>query len=94
MLTAFPRAPSEEELTLTRENSIRRLHSSHSTDTRTQVGGWWGAQGRGSGVMVLGDGWSSVQGDGASKVMGVGVPWVMGWWGVQGDGVSKVMGVG
>ncbi|KAF1395842.1 Nectin-4, partial [Spheniscus humboldti] len=26
----------EEELTLTRENSIRRLHSSHSTDTRTQ----------------------------------------------------------
>ncbi|NXL68435.1 NECT4 protein, partial [Chordeiles acutipennis] len=28
----------EEELTLTRENSIRRLHSSHSTDTRTQVG--------------------------------------------------------
>ncbi|NXN97970.1 NECT4 protein, partial [Rhinopomastus cyanomelas] len=27
----------EEELTLTRENSIRRLHSSHSTDTRTQV---------------------------------------------------------
>ncbi|NWY07799.1 NECT4 protein, partial [Nothoprocta ornata] len=28
----------EEELTLTRENSIRRLHSSHSTDTRAQVG--------------------------------------------------------
>ncbi|XP_042746601.1 nectin-4-like [Lagopus leucura] len=28
---------SEEELTLTRENSIRRLHSSHSTDTRTQL---------------------------------------------------------
>ncbi|XP_068778211.1 nectin-4 [Struthio camelus] len=27
----------EEELTLTRENSIRRLHSSHSTDTRTQL---------------------------------------------------------
>ncbi|XP_046759823.1 nectin-4 isoform X1 [Gallus gallus] len=27
----------EEELTLTRENSIRRLHSSHSTDTRTQM---------------------------------------------------------
>ncbi|XP_051632055.1 nectin-4, partial [Manacus candei] len=27
----------EEELTLTRENSIRRLHSSHSTDTRAQV---------------------------------------------------------
>ncbi|KAF7238370.1 Nectin-4 [Varanus komodoensis] len=26
----------EEELTLTRENSIRRLHSSHSTDTRNQ----------------------------------------------------------
>ncbi|NWH76055.1 NECT4 protein, partial [Piaya cayana] len=26
----------EEELTLTRENSIRRLHSSHSADTRTQ----------------------------------------------------------
>ncbi|NXJ57853.1 NECT4 protein, partial [Spizaetus tyrannus] len=31
----------EEELTLTRENSIRRLHSSHSTDTRTQVAGAW-----------------------------------------------------
>ncbi|KAI6061075.1 Nectin-4 [Aix galericulata] len=28
---------NEEELTLTRENSIRRLHSSHSTDTRTQL---------------------------------------------------------
>nr|XP_020665914.1 nectin-4 [Pogona vitticeps] len=27
----------EEELTLTRENSIRRLHSSHSTDTRNQT---------------------------------------------------------
>ncbi|XP_065520539.1 nectin-4 isoform X3 [Lathamus discolor] len=27
----------EEELTLTRENSIRRLHSSHSTDTRAQL---------------------------------------------------------
>ncbi|XP_013919941.1 PREDICTED: nectin-4 [Thamnophis sirtalis] len=27
----------EEELTLTRENSIRRLHSSHSTDTRHQI---------------------------------------------------------
>ncbi|XP_055648137.1 LOW QUALITY PROTEIN: nectin-4 [Falco peregrinus] len=27
----------EEELTLTRENSIRRLHSSHGTDTRTQL---------------------------------------------------------
>ncbi|KAJ7307533.1 hypothetical protein JRQ81_009558 [Phrynocephalus forsythii] len=27
----------EEELTLTRENSIRRLHSSHSTDTRNQM---------------------------------------------------------
>ncbi|XP_069734523.1 nectin-4 [Phaenicophaeus curvirostris] len=27
----------EEELTLTRENSIRRLHSSHSADTRTQL---------------------------------------------------------
>ncbi|NXH15497.1 NECT4 protein, partial [Bucco capensis] len=39
--------PSEEELTLTRENSIRRLHSSHSTDTRTQVRAWggWGGQG-------------------------------------------------
>lgn len=29
--------PSEEELTLTRENSIRRLHSHHS-DPRNQVG--------------------------------------------------------
>ncbi|KAK9391397.1 nectin-4, partial [Crotalus adamanteus] len=27
----------EEELTLTRENSIRRLHSSHSTETRHQI---------------------------------------------------------
>uniref|UniRef100_A0A8D0GTS7 Nectin-4 n=1 Tax=Sphenodon punctatus TaxID=8508 RepID=A0A8D0GTS7_SPHPU len=27
----------EEELTLTRENSMRRLHSSHSTDTRNQT---------------------------------------------------------
>ncbi|XP_025028276.1 nectin-4 [Python bivittatus] len=27
----------EEELTLTRENSIRRLHSSHSTETRNQT---------------------------------------------------------
>lgn len=45
---------SEEELTLTRENSIRRLHSSHSTDTRTQVGdgmrGAGGLQGEGKGV--------------------------------------------
>uniref|UniRef100_A0A663EPH2 Nectin-4 n=1 Tax=Aquila chrysaetos chrysaetos TaxID=223781 RepID=A0A663EPH2_AQUCH len=31
------RKTNEEELTLTRENSIRRLHSSHSTDTRTQL---------------------------------------------------------
>ncbi|NWZ30577.1 NECT4 protein, partial [Asarcornis scutulata] len=46
----------EEELTLTRENSIRRLHSSHSTDTRTQVGtgghgGHGGAWGGGWGVL-------------------------------------------
>ncbi|NXI43190.1 NECT4 protein, partial [Galbula dea] len=47
-----PYVPSEEELTLTRENSIRRLHSSHSTDTRTQVR----AEGSGGvGSLVSGD---------------------------------------
>ncbi|NXX12268.1 NECT4 protein, partial [Podargus strigoides] len=45
-----------EELTLTRENSIRRLHSSHSTDTRTQVGagGPGGGETEGGGLGVPG----------------------------------------
>lgn len=83
-LSASPRACSEEELTLTRENSIRRLHSSHSTDTRTQVG----AQRRGLGA-------PGTVGGGVPEEVSLGVPKVgVGVCGVMGVGVPKVVGVG
>lgn len=82
-------ARSEEELTLTRENSIRRLHSSHSTDTRTQVGtgghgGHGGAWGGGWGVLGK-ESWGT-EGAGVRTGVPVGLCWDEGHWGAGGAG--------
>lgn len=89
MLSTSPHAPSEEELTLTRENSIRRLHSSHSTDTRTQVaGGLGGGVPKGGGLGVLGClGWWDAQDSSTWGSLGDGYWGSMGggWWGARGS---------